>query len=142
LVCSHILVSSDDSQSRKRSAHPKKKEAHPPVLDFDYPHSNQPHIPAPSRLLILTMSMMDSDLKKQAEKAALIGLAAPFLKVSQAICIDGTEDDDADDGAADNNADKDADVNADDDAATQMMNNNVDNNAAHRQWTTTQTTTP
>jgi hypothetical protein len=49
------------------------------MLDFDYPRSNQPHIPAPSRLLILNMSMMDSDLKKQAEKAASISLAAPFL---------------------------------------------------------------
>jgi hypothetical protein len=84
------------------------------------------------------MSMMDSDLKKRAEKAASIRLAAPFLKVPQAICVDGADDDDADDGAADN----DTDVNADNDAATQTMDDDADNNAARRQRTTTQTTTP
>ncbi len=31
--------------------------------------------------------MMDSDLKKQAEKAVSICLAAPFLMVPQAICV-------------------------------------------------------
>ncbi len=80
--------------------------------------------------------MMDSDLKKQAEKAALIRLAAPFLKVLQAICVDGADDNDADDGAADNNADDDADVDADNDAATLTMVDDTDNNAARRQWMT------
>ncbi len=55
--------------------------------------------------MILTMSMMDSDLKKRAEKAASIRLAAPFLKVPQAICIDCAEDDDADDGTGGHGAD-------------------------------------
>jgi hypothetical protein len=127
-------------------------------IDFDYSCSNQPHILAPSRLLILTMSMMDSDLKKQAEKAASICLAAPFLKVLQAICVDGADDGNTDNGAADddadNNSNNDADINADDDATTQMMDGNLDNNAAcrqqscnpdnglrRRQWAKTQTTT-
>ncbi len=103
------------------------------MLDFDYPHSTQPHIPTPSRLLILTMSMMDSDLKKQAKKAMSIRLAALFLKVPQVISVDGTDNNNADHGAADNDADEAADVNADSDAATQMMDNDVDNNAACRQ---------
>jgi hypothetical protein len=129
----HILVGSDDCQSSKERA-PKKKEAHPPVLDFDYPCGNQLHIPAPSRLLILTMSIMDSDLKKRAEKALSICLAAPFLKVLQGICLNGADDNNADNGAAGNNADKDADVDTDDDnnAATQMMDNDVDNDATCR----------
>jgi hypothetical protein len=111
----------------------KKAHHHQPMLDFDYPRSIQPHIPAPSRLLILTMSMMDSDLKKRAEKAASIRLAAPFLvKVPQAICVDGADNKDADDGAADDDADDDADVNADDNTATQTMDDGVDNDAARR----------
>ncbi len=80
--------------------------------------------------------MMDSDLKKWAEKAASILLAALFLKVPQAICIDGTDNKDADDGAADDNADDDADVDAGNDAVM------PDNNATRRRWMTMQTTMP
>jgi hypothetical protein len=84
----------------------------------------------------------------------LIRLAAPFLKVPQAICVDGADDNDADDGAADDDADDNADVDADDDAVTQTMGNDIDNDAARRQrrrypdnglrrrrWAKTQTTT-
>ncbi len=78
------------------------------------------------------MSMMDSDLKKRAEKAALIRLAAPFLKVLQGICIDGADDDDADDSAAYDDADDNADVDTDDDATRQMMDDDADNDAARR----------
>ncbi len=103
------------------------------------------------------MSMMDSDLKKQAEKAALIGLAVPFLKIPQAICIDGADNDDADDNTADNDTDNNADVNADNNIATQTMDdaaadnddvmqmtdNDADNDAATQMTTPqTQTTTP
>jgi hypothetical protein len=77
--------------------------------------------------------MMDSNLKKRVEKAVLISLAAPFLKVLQAICINGADDDNADNGAADDDADDNADINADDNARKQTMDNNVDNNAARRQ---------
>jgi hypothetical protein len=35
--------------------------------------------------------MMDRDLKKRVEKAALIRLASPFLKVPQAICVNGAD---------------------------------------------------
>jgi hypothetical protein len=80
-------------------------QPHTPMFDFDYLCNNQPHIPAPSRLSILTMSMMDSDLKKRAEKATLISLAAPLLKVPQAICVDGTDDDNADDSTGGHGAD-------------------------------------
>ena len=79
------------------------------------------------------MSMMDSDLKKWAEKAASICLASPFLKVPQAICVDGADDDDADNGAADNDADSNADIDADDNAMMQTMDDDVYNNATHRQ---------
>jgi hypothetical protein len=111
------------------------------MLEFDYPCSNHSHIPAPSRLSILTMSMMDSDLKKRAENAALIHLAAPFLKVLQAICVNDADGNNAEDGGTDNDADDDADddtyddadVNAVDDAATQTMDNSIDNDAACRQ---------
>ncbi len=78
------------------------------------------------------MSMMDSDLKKWAEKATSIHLAAPFLKVLQAICIDDADDNNADNSAADNNTDNNADVNADGDAGTQMMDDDADNNATCR----------
>ncbi len=88
------------------------------------------------------MSMMDSELKKRAEKATLIRLAAPFLKVLQAICVNGADGDDADKGAADNNADNDADVKADNNAAMQMMDDDADHFTAHRQQTTTQWTVP
>ncbi len=67
------------------------------------------------------MSMMDSDLKKRAEKAASIRLAAPFLKAPQAICVNGTDNNNADNGAADNDADEDADVNAKDNVTMQRM---------------------
>ncbi len=73
--------------------------------------------------MILTMSMIDSYLKKRAEKAASIRLAASFLKVPQAIYVDGADNDDADDNA---------DVDADNDAATQTMDDNADNNATCR----------
>jgi hypothetical protein len=69
------------------------------MLDFDYLCNNQLHIPAPSRLLILNISMKDSDLKKRAEKAASICLAAPFLKVPQAMQAAGFSDEDAQDAA-------------------------------------------
>jgi hypothetical protein len=82
-----------------------------------------------------------SDLKKRAEKAALIRLAAPFLKVLQAICVDGADDGNADDSAAYDDADDNADVNTDDNAARQTMDNDTDNDAAHRRRRTTQTTT-
>jgi hypothetical protein len=77
--------------------------------------------------------MMDSDLKKWAEKTASICLAAPFLKVLRVICINGTDNDNADDGAADDDADNDAEVNADDNATMQAIKDNVDNDAARRQ---------
>ncbi len=51
------------------------------------------------------MSKMDSDLKKRAGKAASNRLAAPFLKVPEAICVDGADDDDADDGTGGHGAD-------------------------------------
>ncbi len=51
------------------------------------------------------MSMMDSDLKKQAEKAASIHLAAPFLKVPQAICVDDADDNNANEGTGGHGAD-------------------------------------
>ena len=76
--------------------------------------------------------MMDSDLKKQAEKAASISLAAPFLKVPQAIYVDGADNNDADDGAADDDADDNADVDAVNNAAMQTMDDNADNNATCR----------
>jgi hypothetical protein len=103
------------------------------MLDFDYPRSNQPHILAPSILSILTKSITDSDLKKQAEKAPSIRFAAPFLKVPQAICINGADDNNADDGAAEDDADDNTDINADDDATMQTMDDNIDNDAARRQ---------
>ncbi len=74
---------------------------------------------------------MDSDLKK-AEKAALIHLAAPFLKVPQVICVDGTDNNNAANGTADDDADDNADVNADDDAVMQTMDDNIDNDTARR----------
>jgi hypothetical protein len=78
------------------------------------------------------MSMMDSDLKKWAKKAALIHSAAPFLKALQAICVAGTEDDNADNSTTDDNTDNDTDDDADDNFATQTMDDNVDNNTACR----------
>ena len=75
------------------------------MLDFDYPHSNQPHIPAPSRLSILTMSMMDSGLKKWVDNAVSIRLAAPFLKVPQAICVNSADNNDADNSTGGHGAD-------------------------------------
>jgi hypothetical protein len=71
------------------------------MFDFDYPCSNQPHILARSSLSILTMSPMDSDLNKRAEKDALIRLAAPFPKVLQAICVNSADNDDADNSTTD-----------------------------------------
>jgi hypothetical protein len=67
------------------------------VLDFDYLRNIQPHIPSPSRLLILNISMIDSDLKNWAETAASIRLAAPFLKVPQVMQAAGFSDEDAQD---------------------------------------------
>jgi hypothetical protein len=78
------------------------------------------------------MSMMDSDLKNRAEKAASIRLAAPFLKVPQAICFGGADDDYADDGAADDDADDNADIDAEDNAVMQTMDDDADNDAARR----------
>ncbi len=66
-----------------------------------------------------------------------IRLAAPFLKVPQAICVDGADDNNADNGAADDDAADDADVDADENTAMQTMQDNVDNDAACRQLTTT-----
>ncbi len=116
------------------------------------------------------MSMMDSDLKKRAKKAALIRLAAPFLNVLQVICVNGADNNAADNNATDKNTDNNADIDADNDAAMQTTDDaaadnnalmqttdyNTDNDAAkqtktpqHRRqrrnadnkWTTTQTTT-
>jgi hypothetical protein len=119
------------------------------MLDFDHSRSNQPHILAPSRLSIQTMSVMDSDLKKRVEKAALIRLAAPFLKVPQAICVGGADNDDADNGATDDDADNDADDNADMQITTPQRKQWMEcRQQCHmqtmkpqpRQWATTQTT--
>ncbi len=78
---------------------------------------------------------MDRNLEKWAEKAASIRLAAPFLKVPQAICVDGADNNDADNNAADNDADDNTDANADKVAATQMMDDAAADNDAVAQTT-------
>ena len=72
-----------------------KKLSHAPVLDIEYHRNNQINITAPSRISILNMYTMDSDLKKMVEKAASYKLLASFLKVSQAMRAAGFSDEDA-----------------------------------------------
>ena len=65
-----------------------KSLSHPPVLDIEYCRDNQIDITAPTRISILNLSTMDSDLKKMAKKAASLKLAASFLMnvVTTVIC--------------------------------------------------------
>mgnify|MGYP000677835228 FL=1 len=66
-----------------------------PVLDIEYHRNNQINLAAPSRISILNMYTMDSDLKKMVEKAASYKLSASFLKVPQAMRAAGFSDEDA-----------------------------------------------
>jgi len=72
-----------------------KKLSHPPVLDIEYCRDNQIDITAPTRISILNLSTMDSDLKKMAKKAASLKLAASFLRIPQAMRAAGFSDEDA-----------------------------------------------
>jgi len=55
------------------------------VLDIEYCRGNQIDITAPTRISILNLLTMDSDLKKMAEKGALVKLVASFLRIPQAM---------------------------------------------------------
>jgi hypothetical protein len=72
-----------------------KKLSHPPVLDIEYCRDNQIDITATTRISILNLSTMDSDLKKMAKKAASLKLAASFLRIPQAMRAAGFSDEDA-----------------------------------------------
>ena len=71
-----------------------KKLSHPPVLDIEYCRDNQIDVTAPTRISILNLSTMDSNLKKMVEKAASYKLAASFLRVPQAMRAAGFSDED------------------------------------------------
>jgi len=65
------------------------------VLDIEYCRDNQIDITATTRISILNLSTMDSDLKKMAKKAASLKLAASFLRIPQAMRAAGFSDEDA-----------------------------------------------
>jgi len=65
------------------------------VLDIEYGRDNQIDITAATRISILNLSTMDSDLKKMAKKAASLKLAASFLRIPQAMRAAGFSDEDA-----------------------------------------------
>ena len=65
------------------------------MLDIEYCRDNQIDITAPTRISILNLLTMDSDLKKMAKKAVSLKLAASFLRILQAMRAAGFSDKDA-----------------------------------------------